>query len=68
MFPALTFFHKDKHLLLRKWCVCTFHALTHLDDILGIHSLDKIRETVEESISCSSLERQKREGVRERLL
>lgn len=32
----------------------------HLDDILGIHSLDKIRETVEESIACSSLEGQKR--------
>lgn len=40
--------------------------LTHLDDILGIHSLDKIRETVGESISCSSLERRKREVERQR--
>lgn len=40
-------------------CLCT-PMLAHLDDILGIHSLDKIRETVEESIACSSLEGRKR--------
>lgn len=40
-------------------CLCTT-VLAHLDDILGIHSLDKIRETVEESIACSSLEGRKR--------
>lgn len=52
-------------MLLCNWWFCALHVLTNLDDILGIHSLDKIRETAEEAISCSSLEREKRKVERQ---